>query len=280
MAGIDVNSILGAVADRRTAAQKLALLLVKKTAESEGLIQTPLDSLLKQIPTDGTCPSPAVLQSILDKRNNIVSFLNRFSTFLDTVTATYTGVNIAFTALLAAVKGIKASKTAGSLGVKFLPTAPGFVTALLSDLGDLADNLTYDSLGESKLAKRRQDLDSLAIALNIVSTFVKGVIAKLNTLDAALALCLQPNQTLDAVSDTLTKIQQDNQQSVDNSTYQGWIFEIVDVPFSPTVNRKKAVAYNQSGVPLLETPLSFTANEQTLIDELKLIIERDNLKSY
>ena len=67
---------------------------------------------------------------------------------------------------------------------------------------------------------------------------------------------------------------------MDNSAYQGFIFKIEEVPFSPTVTRKKAVAYNQSGIALLETPLSFTANNQTLIDELKLIINRDNLKAY
>jgi hypothetical protein len=91
---------------------------------------------------------------------------------------------------------------------------------------------------------------------------------------------LQPNQTLNPVSDNLQKILTDNQQSVDDSTYQGFIFKIEEVPFSSTVTRRKAVAFNQSGIPLIETPLSFTTNDQTLIDELKLIIGRDNLKAY
>jgi hypothetical protein len=280
MAGIDITSIQNAISDPKSALVKLSLLLIKKTSDNENLIKLPLENLLKQIPTDGTCPDPQTLQNIIDKRNNIVEFLNKFSTFLDTVIFTYTGVSVAFDVALSTITELKLTKTTASGGVKILPTAPGFVTALLSDLGDLTDNLTYNSLGESKLVKRKQDLDTLAIALNIVSSFVKNVVTILNSLDAALSLCLQPNQTLNPVSDNLQKILTDNQQSVDNSTYQGFIFKIEEVPFSSTVTRRKAVAFNQSGIPLIETPLSFTTNDRTLIDELKLIIDRDNLKAY
>jgi len=280
MAGIDIDSIRGAIQGNQTVVQTLSLLLIKKVAENEKLIQIPLENLLKQLPTDGTCLEPALLQTVLDKRNNIVDFLNKFNNFLDIATTTYTGTNVAFNALLTTVQGINLSKTSASGAVKILPTAPGFVTALLSDLGDLADNLTFDSLGESKLSKIKNGLDTLNISLAIVSSFVKKTLQILNSIDALLVPCLGENQTLTSVSDNLVKIVTDSEQSIDNSTYQGFIFKIEEVPFSPTVTRKKAVAYNQSGIALLETPLSFTANDQTLIDELKLIIDRDNLKAY
>jgi hypothetical protein len=67
---------------------------------------------------------------------------------------------------------------------------------------------------------------------------------------------------------------------VNDGSYKGFTFTIEEVPFSPTVNRIKAIALNQGGIPLLETPLSFTTNRQTLIDELKLIIDRDDLKAF
>jgi hypothetical protein len=280
MAGIDIDSIKGAIPDKQTVIQTLSLLLIRKVADNEKLIQAPLENLLKQLPTDGICLEPALLQNVLDKRNNIVDFLNKFSNFLDTTTSTYTGVNIAFNALLATVQGINLSKTTASGAVKILPTAPGFVTALLSDLGDLKDNLTFDSLGESKLSKVKNGLDTLNISLAIVSSFVKKIIQILNSIDALLTPCLNENQKLVPVADNLVKITTDSAQSIDNLTYQGFIFKIEEVPFSSTVTRKKAVAYNQSGIPLLETPLSFTSNDQTLINELKLIIDRDNLKAY
>ena len=122
MAGIDINTILGAIPNKQTAVQKLATLLIRKVTENENLIQAPLNNLLNQLPTDGTCLEPALLQSVLDKRNNIVDFLNKFSNFLDVTTSTYTGTNVAFNALLTTIRGINVSKIAASGGVKIIPT--------------------------------------------------------------------------------------------------------------------------------------------------------------
>jgi hypothetical protein len=283
MAGIDINSITGAIPNKQTAVQKLATLLIRKVTENENLIQAPLNNLLNQLPTDGTCLEPALLQSVLDKRNNIVDFLNKFGNFLDVTTSTYTGTNVAFNALLTTIRGINLSRVATSTASKAIPFGlPGAIPALLSDLGDLSDKLTFDSLGESKLSKIKNGLDTLNVSLAIVSSFVKNIIQILNSLDALLLPCLNENQKsqLTPVNEGLVKISTDSGQSIDNSTYQGFVFQIEEVPFSSTVNRIKAVAFNQSGIALLETPLSFTTNSQTLIDELKLIIDRDNLKAY
>lgn len=280
MAGIDIKSIQNNLPNNQSVLQKLAMLLLKKVTESETLIQTPLDNLIKQIPTDGSCPDSILLQNILTKRNNIVGFLNKFGKFLDTIVFTYTGLSVAFDVLLNTIVGLNISKSIASLGVKFLPTAPGFITALLSDIGDATDKLTFDSLGESKLLKKKSDLDNLAIVLGVVSTFIKTVIGISNSLDGLIEHCLSENQKsqLVSINENLIKIASVEEQS--SNIYQGFTIEIEEVPFSNTVTRRKAVALNQSGIKMLETELSFTTNNQTLIDELKLIIGRDNLKAY
>jgi hypothetical protein len=120
----------------------------------------------------------------------------------------------------------------------------------LSDLGDLSDKLTFDSLGESKLSKIKNGLDTLNISLAIVSSFVKKIIQILNSLDALLLPCLSENQQLVSVNEGLVKIATDSEQSVDNSTYKGFTFQIEEVPFSPTVNRRKAIASKSIKVSL------------------------------
>jgi hypothetical protein len=280
MAGIDVDIIQSNVLNKRTIVQKLSSLLLTKVTENEKLIKVPLEKLVGELPTDGTCPEPTRLQNILDKRNNIVGFLNRFSNFLDVTTSTYIGTNVAFNALLATIRGINISRVATSTASKAIPFGlPGAIPALLSDLGDLSDKLTFDSLGESKLVKTKSNIDNLAIVLSIVSSFIKTIVNILSQLDLLITPCLGDGQILDPIADNLIKIASSEDQSED-LTYKGFTFQVEEVPYSPTVIRKKAIALNQQGIPLLETPLSFTTNNQTLIDELKLIIDRDNLKAY
>jgi hypothetical protein len=78
----------------------------------------------------------------------------------------------------------------------------------------------------------------------------------------------------------IAKVQQEASQTLNDTTYQGFIIEIEEVPFSPTVNRRRAVGLNSQGIKLIETELSFTTDRELLINELKLIIDRDNLKAY
>jgi ribonucleoside-diphosphate reductase alpha chain len=64
-----------------------------------------------------------------------------------------------------------------------------------------------------------------------------------------------------------------------NQVYQGFLFEIMEEPFSPTVTKRKAVAKNKDGIILLQTPSSFTTDNQVLFAELKLMIDKNNLKA-
>jgi hypothetical protein len=150
----------------------------------------------------------------------------------------------------------------------------------INDLGDVADRLTFDSLGNSKLQKQKDRIDSLVIPIALFSKIIQNILTLLNSLDSLILAC-DSNVTLDTVSDALVQTAENQTQADTNDgSYKGFTFQIEEVPFSSTVNRRKAIALNQQGIPVLESELSFTTNDQTLINELKLVIDRDNLKAF
>ena len=284
MAGIDINTILSAIPqDRRIIGlQKLGQLLIQKGTELENQLIPSLNGIISQL-TPGTCPDPIILQSILEKRNNIVGKLNAASNSIDIATSAYTGVSGFLEVVIFAISNLRNVKIGLNQAAKLIPLIPGAAVSAINDVGDVSDRLTFDDLGNSKLQQQKDRIDSLIIPITLFSKIIKNIVTLLNSLDTLLIPCLSETQTLENISETVQKTFEtefEATQSGQDSTYQGFIFQIEEVPFSSTVNRRKAIALNQSGIPLLETPLSFTTNNQTLIDELKLIIDRDNLKAY
>ena len=282
MAGIDINTILNALPEDKKVKglQKLGQILIQKGTELENQIPSSITSLVSQF-TPGSCPDSVILQSIVEKRNNIVGKLNTVGQSLNVITSTYTGVSSFLDVVLFSISNLKNIKIGVSAAAKAIPFGlPGAIPASLSDLGDATDRLTFDNLGNSKLQKQKDGIDSLIIPIAIFSKTIQNIITLLNSLDNLIIGC-NPTSTLDSLSDTI--IQTTNNQTqvdVNDGSYKGFSFQIEEVPFSSTVNRRRAIALNQQGISLLQTQLSFTTNSQTLIDELKLIIDRDNLKAY
>jgi hypothetical protein len=281
MAGIDIDTILNSIPEDRKVKglQKLGQILIQKGTELEDQIPSSITNLTSQF-TPGSCPDPAILQSIVEKRNNIVGKLNAVGQTLNVVTATYTGVSSFLDILLFSVSNLRNIRTGLNQAAKIIPVIPGAAVSAINDLGDVTDRITFDSLGNSKLQQQKDRIDSLVIPIAIFSKIIQSIVTSLNSLDILIAAC-DANASLDSLSEVITQTaNNETQAEVNNGSYKGFTFQTEEVPFSPTVNRRKAIAFNQSGIPLLETSLSFTTNTQTLIDELKLIIDRDNLKAY
>ena len=166
------------------------------------------------------------------------------------------------------------------LSVALPPGVPNPIPYLASSLNDISavvDIIIFSALGEPKLKKAKATVDNGLMFISMSSQVLKRVLEPLSILDRTLVKC---GQTITPIPDSIVELQQVNQTTElsDNSNYKGFTLEIIEEPFSSTVTRRKAVAKNTQGIILVETPLSFTTLEQILLDQVKFIIDSQNLK--
>lgn len=253
------------------------------------LPQPQLDKIKQKIlPKDG-CPTDNDLKKIIAQRNALVNQLNNISKQLTVLTKATTGLSTFLDLADIALSAIRTAKTVISIASKVIPAppgVPGVVTSSLSDLEDIIMKLLFTKQGEPKLPKVAGVISSAALAISIINGYIQLILIIIQSIDSKLQQCspnLANDSSLVTIDPELIKIailQTQSEQTQNQVTYQGFVIEIETVPYSPTVNRYKAVGKNQSGIVLIETELSFTDEPQLLTNELKLIIDRDNLKAY
>ena len=228
------------------------------------------------------CPTPERLQEIINTRNNIVQNLNNAGVKLDALILNLNVASNLATFLSNLSQTISTTKLAASLGVKFLPVTPGLVTSLINDLGDINQKIIFTSEGEPRIPPLQSIINSASLPSSILSNTIQKIVALVALLDSFIQTC-DENATLEPLSDTIknvTAVQIEANNSANNNTYKGFILEIETIPYTSSVNRSRAVGKNSSGIILISTSYSFASDPQVLIDELKFIIDRDNLKAY
>ena len=227
------------------------------------------------------------LQNIIQLRNNMVDKLNSVSSAIellskpiDTLTpilsATETGLTIGKAVLL----GLEAAIIAAPPAVPI----PGALINGYVKANDLI-NVTLPPL----ITTTSNKIKTITSAVGYVDEILFKILNLLNSIDSYLIGCgvtgstsqtsstpqtsLTPtNNYLNAVDKQYTQVQESPTVS---QIYNGFTLDIVEEQFSPTVKRIKAVAKNSQGIILLETPRSFTTTPQVLIEELKLIIDKN-----
>jgi len=248
-----------------------------------------LEAQLKEF--ENQCPPPEKIKQVINLRNNVVGQANSISNTLDGITKNVGLASIGITSLLGLIKGLKITKVAASIAAKLLPVVPGAVPSTISDLDDLITSKTFDIEGNSKITPTKNAIDGISVPIAYLSSEMLQFTTVLEQLDNAIKDCtksnpnfnLDPELKLGSISSNLAQIaevQKQSNQSPNLSTYQGFILEIEEVPFSSKINRKRAVGKNQDGIVIVQTELSFTPSDRVLINELKSIIDKDNLKAY
>ena len=101
-------------------------------------------------------------------------------------------------------------------------------------------------------------------------------------IDEIILLCA-PNTTLNTLStDVLATItvQLSAEETEDGALYKGFRLKIEERPYTDTTTQRRAVGVNSSGVVLIAGEYSFASDPNVLLNEIKFLIDRDNLKAY
>ena len=282
---IDVEALLKSTPDslKPQGSAKLGNIIYDKGKVIQQLL-TPIATklLIDATSPDDICVPQTTLDKLIFERNALVGQLNNIGTSLDTITKSITGLNTYFNLVVTIINTISVAKTVISAAAKLTPLIPGAVPAALSDLEDAKNKLIFTNTGTSKLDKIHSSITTSAISISLVNGFILTIVNILNSLDTILIKC-SPNSTFIPISKGINDsadVQKQAEATLNQTTYNGFIIEIQEVPYTPTVTRRRALGKNQQGIILIQTELSFTTNSQTLISELKSIIDKDNLKAY
>jgi hypothetical protein len=262
---------------------KLPSLLFTLGSQIPQIIQPSLQGLIqKYIPNQDVCPNQINLNELITQRNNIVQSLNNIGFKVDQLGNSITGISNFLNITLGLITTIEIATVIASAAAKAIPIIPGVIPAALNDAQTLIRKVTFDKLGNSRLAKIQGVISSSALVISIIGTYILAAKESINIIDTYINKC-QLNANIIPTSKIINDIasaQLQASQTINQVTYQGFIIEIEEIPYTPTVTRRRAIGKNQQGIVLIQTELSFTTNGQTLINELKLIIDSQNLKAY
>jgi hypothetical protein len=242
--------------------------------------------------TKDLCPPIDVSLQVLNTLNNIIDDLNKTSDFITKITG-ITEIIGRYASITQTVStALKFSIPAVSGAAKAVPFIPGIIVSALDDLDWINNNLLYNNDGTPRLPKVIAGVGGITASASIVSFTINKVVTIIESITEKLEPCLSsielPQGTSESIkikslsSETkaLSELGNSDFEEQNPITYNGFIIEIETVPFTPTVNRYQAVGYNTYGIPMIKGELSFSPNALILTNELKFIIDRDNLKAY
>lgn len=271
-------------------AAKLPQLIYILGSQVNILIQPSLNKLItdyiSKYQASGVCLPPTELAKLRQQRDLIVNQLNNIGDKIEILGSSITGLSFFLNTVLAIITTVDLAALATSLALKIPPASalptPGVITTLLNDAQTLIRKVTFDQYGNSKLSKYQSVLSGSALVLSIVGGYILTAVEALKSIDNVLKTCdpTNPPSTISPTVQSIADAQLQSSQTQNQTTYSGFIIEIQEVPYTPTVTRRRALGKNQQGIVLIQTELSFTTDDLTLINELKLIIDRDNLKAY
>lgn len=288
--------------------------IISKTSKLKYRVLTPIEDLKAKFKV--SCPNKDEIVRIIKKRNDLLQILNQLNNSIFVIDKTtkplepiLKALNIAITTIKllpapTAVPGV----TAGSLMLlaDSLNIAKTSVSSFTTQIAAFKQIKAYILKTINDLKQSLQSLDLLinhcleeAVKIDIENQNNSGnsILGQNNNIFNNESPITGSNLSINGVSLTeiafinnqigLTNNDSDILQQLESSenneinSYNRFRFAILnDLSSTSKFPKRYAVAKTPSGVVLLKGESSFSSSVQVLIDELKFIIDRDDLKAF
>ena len=278
---IDSKLITNSLPQGVASSNLISQLLNKKVTEIKSNLIPPVLGLIGEFgikdiekyiknPTEVQCLSDDKIAEIIKKRNNLVKKLNLLYSTVNLAKTTITSTETVLVALKIAINLI----TISPIPLQF--STAGVVIALKESQDEA-----------KKLLSQLTALTGTASGILIIfATFIKQLIDLLNLLDSLLLKCSTNNNIpYEQINSDILNLLPDQSSLNPNinpteNFYKGFTINVIteDSPLS-SYPRRQAIASNKFGVVILKGPLSFSSDPKVLIDEIKYIIDSQDLKS-
>ena len=269
-----------------------SLIMKVMSMDKESAKQGGIDEILKQAGKIGVCIPTIQLNKIINIRNSMMDSLNVSAIFVDTLSKTLDPLKTTSDTTTKIIDATNIAIPIALVAISLLPTPtppiPPPAIAASQQIQTVEKTIVTLALILNGIINQ---INSTQSAIDSVNPIFTKIINLFKIIDKYLLGCdanttnLTPlNPSLQALDNAQKQqvVDAQNVNAVDfpSSVYKGFTLDVVKEPFSPTVDRVKAVAKNPQGIILLQTPLSFTTAPQTLISNIKLIIDLNpNLKA-
>lgn len=236
-------------------------------------------------PKDYLCPANIQnTQAVLDKFNNYTDDLNGSLDFLDKIKTFVNSTQPIINGVETSVNIVNTLIPLLSTAVKAIPPPglPGAVVAAVDDVDFIRQQLLFKEDGTPRLPELKGAVNAVGASLTVASIPLNSIKEVIDKLNSFFKKCL-PNATINEVLPSINDLTQNTQvaEQVGGAVYSGFLIEIITEENQQLrATRRKAVGKNSNGIILIETPYTFSNNDQVLINQLKFIIDRDNLKAY
>jgi len=296
---IDINKIVGILTQNQSedlsqkGLNKIRKIILDKATDLSNKATSTLTPILQKLNiTDinnlpSTCPSPDVINSVVPILNNFVQDINSQVSNIDRLNQTVNSSTTALKTTKQIIDTLNITISIATLIIQAIPPPglPGQVVGAVDALDSLRQKTLFDNNGNPRIPQISAPLVGILISINIFNAFLTDTVNTINKILELLKKCSAQNNTVVNVANfsPLVTTVINNQNKIESTPtsfpYQDFLIEIEEKNYTPTVKQYRAVGRNNQGITLISTPYSFTSTPQILVEQLKFIIDRDNLKA-